>query len=94
MSGNANRAASCLPAHTRRGGRLRYRKKETHLHPEAISRQSAVSLATAVGTAQRLDYLYQHGQSQAVGAQPRAFFLFTVKDTNMKTQKFYGDAFR
>lgn len=57
-------------------GQLR-QGKESDLHPEAISRESTVSLATAVGTAQRLDYLYQHGQSQAVGTEAGALFLFT-----------------
>lgn len=61
-------------------------REEADLHPEAISRQAAVSLATAVGAAQRLDYLYQHGQSKAVGAEARALFLFTMEDESVQTQ--------
>lgn len=61
---------------------------ESDLHPEAIPRQSAVSLATAVGAAQRLNYLYQHGQSQAVGAEAGALPLLVVEDTNVNRQEF------
>ena len=67
-------AASCIHAKVR----------ESNLHPEAVSRQPAVPLAAAVGAAQRLDYLYQHGQGQAVGAETGAFFLFTVKEESTK----------
>lgn len=50
--------------------------KQTDLHPQTVPRQSAVSLATAVGAAQRLDDLDEHGESQAVRAQAGAVFLF------------------
>lgn len=34
-----------------------------------------MSLTAAVGTSQRLDYLYQHSQSQTVGAEAGTLFL-------------------
>ena len=43
--------------------------EDTDLHPEAIPRQAAVAFTAAVGAAQRLDYLYQHGEGQAVGTE-------------------------
>lgn len=81
--------ANCAHTHKVSEGRG---EKKSDLHPEAVSRQSTVSLATAVSAAQRLDDLYQHGQSQAVGAEARALLLFTVKDTDVRTQKVYGES--
>ena len=71
-----------------RWGSVEVERGESDLHPEAIPRQSAMSLATAVGATQRLDYLYQHGQSQAVGAEAGALLLLVVEDTNVNRQEF------
>lgn len=52
-------------------------RNEADLHPEAVSGEAAVSLATAVGASKRLYYLYQHRQSQTVGAEAGTLFLLT-----------------
>lgn len=62
-----------------------HRENNSDLHPQAISWEAAVSLATSVSTTQRLYDLDEHGKGQPMSAEARTLLLFIVKFKNISS---------